>query len=197
MKKSNFTKIVERVNEETEYKTDKYLGWSFFGDEPGHCYTEVYDFLLSPRKEEIKRVMEVGIAKGGSVIAWSAFFPDATITAVDIIPCDPPLESGGSIEIIIDDAYTENFVYDKMAGRKFDLIVDDGPHTLESQTFFAQHYKNLLSENGILIIEDFKHGIDSAHHLCRTCFNDPYRTMIIDRRYATGSYNEIQIVLFK
>ena len=39
---------------------------------------------------------------------------------------------------------------------KFDLVLDDGPHSLESQIFFVKHYSKLLKDDGILIVEDIQ-----------------------------------------
>ena len=47
-------------------------------------------------------------------------------------------------------------IQNKLGNKKFDFILDDGPHTLESQIEFIKIYKDYLSENGILIIEDIK-----------------------------------------
>jgi predicted methyltransferase len=37
---------------------------------------------------------------------------------------------------------------------KFDVMIDDGPHTLESMKLFIQLYAQLMTDDGILIIED-------------------------------------------
>jgi hypothetical protein len=37
---------------------------------------------------------------------------------------------------------------------KFDIIIDDGPHTWESQEWFFENYYDLLNENGVLLCED-------------------------------------------
>jgi hypothetical protein len=47
-----------------------------------------------------------------------------------------------------------DFVKKYISGKKYDIMIDDGPHTLESMIFFIKNYLPLLSENGILIIED-------------------------------------------
>ncbi len=39
-------------------------------------------------------------------------------------------------------------------GVKFDFILDDGPHTLESMKQFIHLYSKVLTDDGILIIED-------------------------------------------
>jgi hypothetical protein len=37
---------------------------------------------------------------------------------------------------------------------KFDIIIDDGPHSWESQEWFFENYYDLLNENGVLLCED-------------------------------------------
>jgi hypothetical protein len=41
-----------------------------------------------------------------------------------------------------------------MSQFNFDIIIDDGPHTLESMIFFIENYSKLLEEDGILVVED-------------------------------------------
>ena len=54
------------------------------------------------------------------------------------------------------DAYNEAFFKDNLLdkGIKFDVIIDDGPHTLESMKQFIKLYTQVLSDDGILIVED-------------------------------------------
>lgn len=42
-------------------------------------------------------------------------------------------------------------------GLKFDIIIDDGPHTLDSMIFFTYHFPQLLTDDGILVVEDVQH----------------------------------------
>ena len=53
-----------------------------------------------------------------------------------------------------ENAYTKKYVKKNFGHKKFDLLIDDEPHTLRSQVKFIELYSPLLSENGILIIED-------------------------------------------
>lgn len=39
---------------------------------------------------------------------------------------------------------------------KFDIIIDDGPHTWESQKWFLNNYFELLNPGGVLICEDIQ-----------------------------------------
>jgi len=52
------------------------------------------------------------------------------------------------------DAYSNEFVSNELKNIKFDFILDDGPHTLESMKKCINLYLNLLTSDGILIIED-------------------------------------------
>src|SRR5687768_18481069 len=57
----------------------------------GHNYTELYERLFFPWKDEPITIFEIGIADGGSLEMWQAYFPHARIYAVDILPkleCD-------------------------------------------------------------------------------------------------------------
>jgi hypothetical protein len=54
------------------------------------------------------------------------------------------------------DAYDETFFNSNFLSKniKFDVMLDDGPHSVNSQQKFIQLYSQLLTENGILIVED-------------------------------------------
>lgn len=108
-----------------------------------HGYLEVYDVLL----ESPERLLELGIHRGASLALWMAAFPDCDIHGVDIEDVTAP-----GATVWIGDAYTPQMVAD-LPGL-FDVIIDDGPHTLESMVFVAEHYTDLLSAEGLLVIED-------------------------------------------
>jgi len=123
-----------------------------------HSYLNHYERLFQHMKDTALHVLEIGIAQGGSIKLWTDYFSKATIYAIDII--EPPswLKSYNKerINLYIDNAYDENFIRNNFIdkGTKFDIIIDDGPHTKESMLFVAKYYSRLLTENGILIIED-------------------------------------------
>jgi hypothetical protein len=128
-----------------------------------HSYLELYDKLLNPIKNTANNVLEIGIGSfghknGGSLMLWRNYFTNATIYGLDILSLDRVLD-----EIVNDsryklyteiDAYNASFVSNNFNNIKFEFLIDDGPHTLESQLMFIELYLPLLSENGILIIED-------------------------------------------
>ena len=93
---------------------------------------------------------------------WRNYFLGAKIHAVDRLHIsrvydklvrDPQVELYTSV-----DGYNDEFVENTFVknGTKFDFMLDDGPHTLESMKKFIQLYSGLLEDDGILMIEDIQ-----------------------------------------
>ena len=118
-----------------------------------HSYLATYERLFAPFKDTAKNILEIGVWKGGSIKLWSDYFSNATVYAVDIMEPPPYLIGYPRVLCYGADAYGAPFL-NFMKTKKLDIIIDDGPHTLESMCFTAKHYSELLTENGILVIED-------------------------------------------
>ena len=78
---------------------------------------------------------------------------------------------------------------------KFDIIIDDGPHTLESMIYIIKNYTQLLNNNGILIIEDVQ-----AIEWCETLYNNVEPSLQkfsynIDRRHIKGTLDDILFIV--
>lgn len=122
-----------------------------------HTYLPLYDELLGKKKYTARNVLELGIGFGGSVELFDKYFSNATITALDILEekaLPDLLKNQNKIRMISGDAYSPFLFTSLFRGKKFDVIIDDGPHTLESQIKFLTMYSMLLENDGILIIED-------------------------------------------
>lgn len=115
-----------------------------------HKYGEVYDTLLTRHRLPARRVLELGIDQGGSLRSWLQAFPGAEVCGVDIKPIK--MRPRPNLTVIQADAYNPAFV-ESLPG-DWDVIVDDGPHTLDSMQFVAAHYVDKLAPHGTLIIED-------------------------------------------
>jgi predicted O-methyltransferase YrrM len=125
-----------------------------------HSYLPLYEDLLSKKRETATDVLEVGICYGGSIKLWYDYFSNANVYALDIINYNKiwdELKGKDRIKLFSSfDAYNEEIVNKCFGDKKFDFILDDGPHTLESQLKFLDIYLPLLKEDGILIIEDIE-----------------------------------------
>lgn len=124
-----------------------------------HSYLPLYQSLLESKRETARNVLEVGICKGGSIKLWHDFFLNARVHAVDIQSLSDiwnELKNKDRITLYTEcSAYTERTI-DLFDNIKFDFMLDDGPHTLESQKDFVRLYSPLLAEDGLLVIEDIQ-----------------------------------------
>jgi cephalosporin hydroxylase len=125
-----------------------------------HSYLPLYQQLLEGKRESAKNVLEVGIFKGGSIQLWSEFFTNATVYGLDVIKIEevwtklkenPKIILHTSTNAYDEELFKKNFL-DK--GIRFDFMLDDGPHTLESMIKFIELYSQIMTDDGILIIED-------------------------------------------
>jgi demethylmacrocin O-methyltransferase len=141
-----------------KYGTDKW---------PWHHYTPHYHELLKDRREQVKKVLEIGIGDvpgmsntipnylpGASLRMWAEYFPNAEIYAID-----------NMANLLINDGRIHSFFADQgdersmrrvlpELGSDFDLIVDDGSHVPEHQVSSAKMLVPFLAPNGFYIIED-------------------------------------------
>jgi hypothetical protein len=130
-----------------------------------HSYLPLYQKLLEGKKETALNVLEIGIGdfgwkNGGSMKLWNEFFTNANIYGLDVRPLDSFLDgltTNNKIFIYTStDAYNTEFVTETFVNKniKFDFMLDDGPHNLESMLIFIQLYSQLMTDDGILMIED-------------------------------------------
>ena len=126
-----------------------------------HSYLPLYQTILTSKKETAKNVLEIGIYyDGGSIKLWSDFFTNATIYGLDLLNIDDIWGGIKNNEKIIlhtsTDAYDNDFFVTNFLNKniKCDFMLDDGPHTLESMKQFIRLYSQIMTDDGILIIED-------------------------------------------
>jgi len=136
-----------------KYHTDK----AFF-------YAPYYDKLLASRRNDIKLVLEVGIGSlesmkdsisragwttyqpGASLAMWREYFPLATIHGLDT-----------DIDTLFVATRIRTHWGDSRiwtSGLRFDLIIDDGNHSVEAQLETRKNLLPLLAPGGIYITED-------------------------------------------
>lgn len=128
-----------------------------------HSYLPLYQQLLISKKETAKNVLEIGIAVGGgSIKLWSDFFTNAIVYGLDKMDINDVWEGIKNKDNIIlhtsTDAYNDDFFTTHFLNKniKCDFMLDDGPHSLESMIQFIQLYSQIMTEDGILIIEDIQ-----------------------------------------
>lgn len=120
----------------------------------GHTYGDAYDEIFEQfNRESNINFLEIGIQKGGSLLAWKDYFNNANIYGVDI-------ENN-----ILDEYWSNSFNYiildikdmrvkEILEDVSFDIIIDDGSHYLPDVLFVVINYLEKLKTGGVLIIED-------------------------------------------
>ena len=121
-----------------------------------HPYGPLYDKLFESYRLKSIKLLEIGIYHGASAILWHNYFPNGDITLVDIELRNAEKNikyevDSKRVRLLKNDAYDPEFVKSLPL---FDIINDDGPHSLESQIKCIELYYNKLNPGGILIIED-------------------------------------------
>jgi hypothetical protein len=129
-----------------------------------HSYLEKYHDILNKKKDSSLNVLQIGIKNGGNIKLWNDFFNNATIYALDTMNIDnvwDGIKNNNKIKLYtsIDPYSTDFFKYNLLNKKiKFDIVIDDGTHTLESMIQFIKLYSQLLCDDGILVIEDIQNA---------------------------------------
>lgn len=107
-------------------------------------YCRFYEELFGPIRAEVKMVLEIGVYKGGSLLMWEQFFPNATIVGVDIRKWCVQYE-GGRRKVVIGNQHDPELLARLVEEfGQFDIIVDDGSHHWEDQRFTFWHFFDKL-----------------------------------------------------
>ncbi len=134
-----------------KYPTDK---------DTDHSYGPVYETLLAPLRDTATCILELGIDKGGSLLAWEEYFTRAHIYGIDIDDksfLNSPRVTTIQADLNLYGPLITSITESPLRQQSCDLIIDDGPHNVIQQfgcLFILWPY---LKPNGYYIIEDAVH----------------------------------------
>jgi hypothetical protein len=166
---------------ESEFGTDK---------ERNHAYiSNFYEKEFSKFKDKEIRLLEIGIYTGDSLKMWKKYFTKAEITGVDIT-LEKVNSFSDDINYLIADAYDEDFT-DNL--NNYDIIIDDGPHSFETQFKFIELYYPLLNKGGIMVVEDLHHETELINELIELAENLGAQCEFID----TGKLYNSKLISIK
>lgn len=168
-----------------------------------HSYIEnFYEKEFKTYKKKEIDLLEIGIETGGSLKLWKEYFINSkSIIGIDISDekIDTKYRNISGVNMYFGDAYKENFA-NKF--NKFDIIIDDGPHTLESQLKSIELYLPKIKKNGLFIIEDvqsfdwFDFLIDKSKKVCEFIGNEiEYDVECVDLRDKRGRWDDLLFVI--
>ena len=121
---------------------------------------------------------------------WREYFQNAIIYGIDEKDC-PAAKDRDRIKFLAENAYTSE-VINNLPG-DFDIIIDDGPHTLDTMTFTIKEYLKKINNNGILVIEDLQDFHWS--NILRKHVPDNYSIEVRDLRKVRNRYDDIAMVI--
>ena len=174
-------------------------------NKPGHGFSKYYEKNFEKFKNKKINILEIGSYAGGSAAAFVKYFSNVNIFCFDINISNFKYKSK-NIHVFGIDINNEKkinkilesiFLQYNFDG--FDLIIDDGSHTLSDilngLNFFFQYVKS----NGIYIIEDFKHPNYYKYNLdTQDIFVEDLLSKILKKEYFHSGFikKESQKYLF-
>lgn len=192
------TELLNQFNLNGDFLTN---GYDVGGTDKNTCHSYIenfYEIEFEEYKNSKINLLEIGIETGGSLKLWKEYFQNSNlIVGVDISDdkIDPRYKNISGVEMYFGDAYEEFF---KNTLGEFDIIIDDGPHTLESQLKFIELYLPKLKSNGLFVIEDvqnvdwFPKLIEKSEIVCKSIENEiEYVVECVDLRNKKGRWDDL------
>jgi SAM-dependent methyltransferase len=124
-------------------------------------YLRKYDPIFGPLAGKKIDLLELGVFGGGSMLLWKDYFPEGSITGVDIsLPANwQPTDRVRLFEGSQGDTAFLSKVANEVAPAGFDIIIDDASHFGGlTKTAFWHLFDHHLKPGGIYVIEDWGTG---------------------------------------
>jgi hypothetical protein len=116
-----------------------------------HNFTPTYDLYLSYLRNQNLKLLEIGISEGPSLKMWEEYFQNSQIIGVDIL--ERSYMNTERIHTMIINQEKENELL-SIPG-EFDIIIDDGGHTMyQQQLTLKVLFDPKLKYGGTYILED-------------------------------------------
>ena len=141
-------------NEEYRYMDDLALQAGTDKASSYHNYTRIYSQYFAPLKNSPIKFLEIGVYKGASVKFWESYFPNADLHFIDIDFSRMEYTSDKvSYHAVNQEDPVALDAFRTKVG-EFDVILDDGGHTMKQQLTSLIHLISAVKSGGMYIIED-------------------------------------------
>lgn len=162
----------------------------------GHDYINgFYNDELKKYQNKPIRLLEIGVYRGASLVLWSKYFQNSEIVGLDIL--DQRVDKYKNIDRVsvgICDAY--NLDQDELSELgNFDIVIDDGPHTIETLQKCIELYLPKLNDGGLMVLEDVQDT--SWFPLLIEKMPHDVKYECIDLRENIGRYDDLLFVIYK
>lgn len=180
---SSLESIVKKLN----LITDKF---------PSHSYCEkFYQTALEPYRNRNIQILEIGCDQGGGLELFANYLPQAHVLGYDInyqgkLEQLPSLYKNITVKLL--NAYDYSALSITPA---CDIIIDSGPHVLESQMFFVKNYSLKLKKGGMLIVESIANDNNLALIKAHVPFHLQQYVQVYDFRSNKKSSDDLLLVI--
>lgn len=112
-----------------------------------HSYLPIYEAAFAPLRHQPVSLLEAGVRHGSSLVLWNRYFLQAAVVGLDT---EPDLKVDIRPATLLPwDASKVDCLF-----RVYDIIIDDGDHSLESQLRTYANLRRYLKPGGLYFIED-------------------------------------------
>jgi hypothetical protein len=155
------------------YNTDKHSEHDYF--------SLIYNKLLSPLKEKVKKFVEIGVSAGGSIELWRDYFKDAVVYGLDL-NLNVPLNSNERLELRrVDQSRKEELEAFGLEHNDIDVLVEDGSHKMYDQQITLATLFKSIKPGGIYILEDLHTSLEARIPEKAWCnWGDASKTITLD-----------------
>jgi hypothetical protein len=129
-----------------------------------HQFTRAYELYFHPIRHDVRKVFEIGVLRGASMKMWRDYFPNATIYGADIEP-KTEYDSDRIKTLVADQSRREELqrLID-LHGTGYDVVLDDGGHTMEQQQVSFGYLFPHVKPGGYYVIEDVHTSRSYPHY---------------------------------
>ena len=128
-----------------------------------HSYIDVYEKLFAPYRNGPTRLLEIGVGWGDCLVGWKHYFPNGEIVGLDHDPHHAVSRIGTGFRVVKGDSRCVD-VQKLFPNEMFDIIIDDGDHSIDAQVKTFGVFRELVKPGGIYIVEDIER-IENAPRL--------------------------------
>lgn len=163
-----------------------------------HGFTDFYDEHFKSIRDKKNNILEIGILMGSSIKMLHDYFHKSTIHAIDIH--EKTFLNNDRIKTYICDQSNMNQLSELFRYMQFDLIIDDGGHTMEQQQVSFWYLWNKVKSGGMYVIEDLHTSLLFGHF----GYNKPKETTLDmvqalrnDTDFSSDFINELEFKFIK
>jgi len=139
-----------------------------------HDYTSLYDLHLGPLRKRARRILELGVSHGASLLLWHKVFPKSKIYGFDKNETKWKKYTEGldRLKVIVGNESDDKTVVRIKRLCELDVIIDDASHDPDMQLRMFRLLWSQVASRGFYVIEDcFRSYIDGRTNMVNELSN--------------------------